>query len=158
MNEVSPELLAQLRDIHAATEPAWWPPAPGWWVLATVLLALLVWLLLWLARRWVIRRRRGRLLAALAHIQARYEPGSNPADYLAELSKLFRVVAVRAFPGTASARLQGRAWVEFLRSLLPEGPASESLNALETGPYQPVPEFDHDNLVAMAREWVKRYG
>jgi hypothetical protein len=158
LNEVSPELLEQLRDIHAATEPGWWPPAPGWWVLATVLLALLAWLLVWLAKRWVVRRRRNRLLAALAHIQSQYQPGANNAAYLAELSKLFRVIAVRAFPGTASARLQGRAWVEFLRSLLPEAPASSSLDALETGPYQPAPEFDVDSLNTMAREWVKRYG
>jgi hypothetical protein len=158
LNEVSPELLEQLRDIHAAAEPGWWPPAPGWWVLAALLLALLMVLLAWLARRWAIRRRRGKLLAALDHMQSQYNPASPAGEYLAQLNRLFRVVAMRAFPGTASARLQGAAWVEFLRSLLPEGPASSSLSALQDGPYQPTTAFDASGLDAMAREWVKRYG
>jgi hypothetical protein len=158
VNEVSPELLEQLRDIHAAVEPGWWPPAPAWWILATIVLALLVLLLVWLAKRWAIRRRRGKLLAALDHIQGQYDPAAPTADYLAQLNRLFRVVAMRAFPGTASARLQGAAWVDFLRSLLPDGPASHSLSALQDGPYQPTTEFDAAGLVAMAREWVKRYG
>lgn len=158
MNEVSPELLEQLRDIHAAAEPGWWPPAPGWWVLAALLLALLMLLLVWLARRWAIRRRRGKLLAALDHMQSQYDPAAPAGEYLAQLNRLFRVVAMRAFPGTASARLQGAAWVEFLRSLLPEGPASSSLSVLQDGPYQPSAEFDAAGLDAMAREWVKRYG
>ncbi len=33
--------LAQLRDIHLPDPISWWPPAPGWWVLAVVVLALL---------------------------------------------------------------------------------------------------------------------
>lgn len=158
MNEVSPELLEQLRDIHSAVEPGWWPPAPAWWILAAVLLLLLFWLLRLAGQRWSVRKRRAKLLAALDAIQKQYDPTAPAADYLAELNRLFRVVAVRAFPGTASARLQGAAWVEFMRSLLPDNAHTDSLAALETGPYQAAPEFDADGLYAMAKEWVKRYG
>ena len=158
LNEVSPELLEQLRDIHSAAEPGVWPPAPAWWILATLVLLLLIWLLRLASKRWVVRKRRARLLAALDHIQSQYDPAAPSADYLSQLNRLFRVVAIRAFPGTASARLQGAAWVEFMRSLLPDGAATASLNALETGPYQPDPEVDAAGLFAMAKEWVKRYG
>lgn len=158
MNEVNPELLEQLRDIHAAAQPGWWPPAPGWWLLAAILLVGLVFVLRMLGRRWAIRRRRAKLLAALEYIQSQYDPGEPSADYLAQLNRFFRVVAIRAFPDTASVRLQGSAWVEFLRSLLPDGSAADSLAALESGPYQSHPEFDAAALHALAREWAKRYG
>jgi len=158
LNEVNPELLEQLRDIHAAAQPGWWPPAPGWWLLATILLLGLVFLLHLLGKRWAIRRRRAKLLAALEYIQSQYDPGEPSADYLSLLNRFFRVVAIRAFPDTASARLQGSAWVEFLRSMLPDGMAADSLAALESGPYQSHPEFDAAALHALAREWAKRYG
>lgn len=41
--------LQQLRDVHAPMAPEWWPPAPGWWLLAlaaiagTVFICELVW-------------------------------------------------------------------------------------------------------------------
>lgn len=52
---MTPEPLAQLRDIHLPEAVGWWPPAPGWWLLALLLVAALVYGLLW----W--RRRRARL-------------------------------------------------------------------------------------------------
>jgi hypothetical protein len=158
VNEVSPELLEQLRDIHSAVEPGWWPPAPGWWLIAAVLLVLLMLLMRQLSRRWAIRRRQAKLLTALEYIQSHFDPAESASEYLSQLNRLFRVIAIRAFPDTASARLQGSAWVDFLRSLLPDGPAAQSLAALESGPYQPEPEFDAVALHAMAKEWVKRYG
>ena len=97
-------------------------------------------------------------MRALELIESSVDPRQDPHEYLAQLNRLFRAVALRAFPGTASTRLQGSAWVGFLRSLLPDGKESESLSALEIGPYQPKPEFDVAGLSAMAREWVKRYG
>ena len=127
-------------------------------MLAAILLAGLLLILRLLARRWAIRRRRARLLTVLEYIHNQYDPADSASEYLSQLNRFFRVVAIRAFPGTASSRLQGPAWVEFLRSLLPDGPAASSLAALESGPYQPHPEFDAAALHALAREWVKRYG
>lgn len=42
---LAPELAAQLdqlRDIHLPSDVSWWPPAPGWWVLAGVLIAIVM--------------------------------------------------------------------------------------------------------------------
>jgi hypothetical protein len=158
MNEGNPELLSQLRDIHSAAEPSWWPPAPGWWVLAALALVLLTLVVRYGLQKWRIRIRQKRLVNALDSIPGEFNPAEMPHEYLAQMNKLFRVVALRAFPGTASARLQGAEWVTFIQSLLPENPASASLAALATGPYQPSPEFDADALQQLARTWIKRYG
>ncbi len=157
-NAASAELLSQLRDIHGAAPPGWWPPAPGWWVLAALVLLVVFFALRALARRWAAHRRKQALLRALEHIARQNDPSEQPHAYLAELNRLFRVVALQAFPGTAASRLQGEEWVSFLRSMLPDKTPSAGLAALAVGPYRPQPEFDADELHALARRWVKTYG
>ena len=158
MQDGNSELLSQLRDIHAAADPGWWPPAWGWWVLAVLVSALLVLALRHALHRWRGARRRRRLLDALDEIARDIDPGESPHEYLARLNRLFRVVALRAFPGTACVRLQGAEWVGFIRSLLPEGAQTDCLAALAGGPYEPRPVFDADGLRQLARTWVKTHG
>lgn len=158
MNTGSDQLLAQLRDIHGAAEPFWWPPAPGWWVMALlVLLALLV-LGRRLARRLATVRRRRRWLHALRRLEEEFDPQGRPREFLAALNRLFRAVALRAFPGTDCARLHGEEWVAFVRAQLPEDPGAAALSALASGPYEPLPKFETAALREQARAWVERYG
>jgi hypothetical protein len=158
MNAANEQLLSQLRDIHAAAQPGWWPPAPGWWVVALLLFTALAVLGRIAARRLAAMRRRRQWLQTLRKLEHEHDPAVQPRDYLAGLNRLFRAVALRAFPATACARLQGEEWVAFIRSLLPEGPDTDCLSALARGPYEPLPEFDAATLVEQARAWVRRYG
>ena len=157
MNTGSDPLLAQLRDIHGAAEPFWWPPAPGWWLVALlVLLALLV-SGRWLARRLAAVRRRRQWLQALRRLEEEFDPQARPREFLAALNRLFRAVALRAFPGTDCARLHGEDWVAFVRAQL-HGEGGAALTALASGPYEPLPEFEAAALREQARAWVMRYG
>lgn len=158
MDAGTTNLLSQLRDIHAASAPGWWPPAPGWWVLAVLAVALLALTLRYAYRRWQVIRRRGRLLRALEQIGKEVDPARDPHEYLARMNILFRVVALRAFPGTQCARLQGLDWVRFVQSLMPEGAVVASLAALASGPYEPCPKFDANSLQHLAKTWVRKYG
>lgn len=163
MNAEPSPLLSQLRDIHAAGEPSWWPPAPGWWLLGLILLVLAVLALRAAGRRLALRRRRRRWLRELEALRQAHDPVREPREFLAGVNRLIRAVAVRAFPGTACARLQGPEWVDFIVSLLPEQAApesavSESLGALAHGPYERLPEFDADALHEQAVTWVRLYG
>ena len=158
MNTDGSALLAQLQDIHSAGQPGWWPPAPGWWVLAIILLLLLA-LVLRKTVRWLcVRRRRKAWLRALEDLNRDYDPVQQPHEYLAGLNRLFRAVAVKAFPGTACARLQGEQWVAFIAALMPGQEADENLGALASGPYEPLPRFEASSLNASASTWVKLYG
>jgi hypothetical protein len=158
VNPEDAQLLAQLRDIHGAAAPGWWPPAPGWWVLALLALLVIAFLLRLLARRLRDARRRRRWLESLRELDREFDPQSQPREYLAGLNRLFRAVALRAFPDTACARLEGEAWVDFIRSLTTLPAGADSLSALARGPYEPSPGFDAAALREQARAWVKRYG
>ena len=158
MNQGGNNLLSQLRDIHAAADPGWWPPAPGWWLLVALGVAMLVVAVRYGYRQWRIMRRRRKLLKALDDIATDLHFAEYPHEYLARLNRLFRLVALRAFPGTACARLQGIEWVSFIQSLMPQGIRTDDLAALASGPYEPEPEFDAQGLQDLARAWVRKYG
>ena len=157
MNTDGSALLAQLQDIHSAGQPGWWPPAPGWWVLAIILLLVLAFVLRKLTGWLSVRHRRKAWLRALEDLNREYDPAQHPHEYLAGLNRLFRAVAVKAFPGTACARLQGEEWVAFIASLMPEGSA-DKMGALASGPYEPLPSFEAASLNAGASTWVNLYG
>lgn len=158
MDQNANDLLAGLRDIHGAAEPGWWPPAPGWWVLGLVVSVLVLLALRWLLQRWQVSRRRRRYLAALERIQRDIDPAQHPAEFVAHVNRLFRAVALRAFPGPDSARAQGEEWVRFVRSRLPDSAVARALGALAAGPYQPHPVFDAAALASAARSWILRHG
>ncbi len=158
MNADGSALLTQLQDIHSAGQPGWWPPAPGWWVLAIILLLVLAFVLRKTVRWLSVRRRRKAWLSALEDLNREYDPVQQPHEYLAGLNRLFRAVAVKAFPGTACARLQGEQWVAFIAALMPGQDAGENLGALASGPYEPLPSFEAASLNASASTWVNLYG
>ena len=158
MNADNSQLLAQLQDIHAAGNPGWWPPAPGWWLLAILLFLGLFYLVRLGVRKLAARKRRHELLHALEQLNSEFDVVKNAQEYLSGMNRLFRVVAMKAFPSTASAYLQGDDWVRFIASLLPEKAQTSSLDALAHGPYEPSPEFDAKALEAHARTWVRLYG
>jgi len=151
-------LLAQLKDIHGAGQPPWWPPAPGWWLLGLLVLLIAAYLLRRLAGRVSDYRRRKAWLAILENLDRQHDPAAHPQEYLAALNRLFRAVAVRAFPDTAAPRLQGDEWVGFIVSKLPPDTGNDCLAVLASGPYALSAEFDAGQLHDRARAWVKRYG
>lgn len=143
----------ELRDIHAPPAPELWPPAPGWWVLLALGLALFVFLTWRLLRTYRKVRRRRVILDELAALQDR---GTGP-DLVAEVSALLKRVALARFPRAQVASLTGQCWLEFLdlnggKGRFADGPGS----VLAIGPYAPEPNFDPDALLALAGDWIRR--
>lgn len=156
--QMSADPLAQLRDIHAAAPASWWPPAPGWWILFALLLLVLVLLGRFVYKHHRARQRRRQMLGWIDTLNSLVDPHDQPQAYLAGLNRVFKVVALKAFPEENCAALSGTQWVSFLRGKLGKNTQTEPLQALATGPFSPRPEFDADAICELARHWINRYG
>lgn len=146
------DLLAGLRDIHPPDPVSWWPPAPGWWVLAG-LAAGAVLAIMRLSRR--PRRVRRAALAELEYLE-RTRAATDPEGFAAGLSALLRRVALARFPAREVAGLTGALWLEFLDrsaggTAFREGPG----RALAEAPYRPGATADPSELALAARTWIK---
>lgn len=150
----SAQLLSQLRDIQGAPEAPFWPPAPGWWVLALGLLALLAWGFRALRRRAAARRRRLDLLERLALLRQEHDPEREPQAWLAGVNRLLKVSAIRAFPEQTPGVLTGPEWAAFLG----DESGAEPFSPLVAGPYEPDPQFDSQALERAAESWLLRHG
>ena len=148
-----------LRDIHLPEPISWWPPAPGWWLLAGVLLLLGL-----LGGRWLRGRRQRRLTtAALEHIASLERRDMSDRELAEALSTLIRRVALAHFPRDRVAGLCGEAWLHFLDLSLSADNQQHPFRggcgrALIEAPYHPRGQIDRAALLALARDWVTRTG
>ena len=115
----------RLHDVHAGSAPAWWPPAPGWWV-AFALVGIVLVLLAW---RRIRRRRRDAVILRLFD-QAVAAAGS-PSQQVAAMSELLRRAARRKHAGADT--LDGEDWLRCLDEGLSQSVFSAGAGALLRG-------------------------
>ncbi|HET9032195.1 MAG TPA: DUF4381 domain-containing protein [Dokdonella sp.] len=151
MNPTGPEL----RDIHLPADPSWWPPAPGWWILAALVIGLTLWFGFWMRRRLRRRQWRQRIMLELDRIAANDSLKSSTPALTAALSQLLRRAGRIIRPDASS--LRGKAWLEFLDSIVESDEFSNGPGcALLEGPYQRESKADHEALIELVRRWMKR--
>lgn len=153
--------LSQLADIHLPAAVPFWPPAPGWWLLAALLL-LGLGLLLW--ARFRIWQQQQRLQAALRELQRARQTwsessatDSNAAGLalLQALNSLLKRVALLHFPATEVASLTGQRWLQFLDA---QGSGQNFSNgvgrALAEGEYRRTFDADGAALCSLVQDWI----
>jgi len=111
-----------LRDVHAGIAPAWWPLAPGWWMVLAVILAVAG------VGAWVAARRRRKRDAILRLFDDAVEGAVSPSQQVAAMSELLRRAARRTHPGADT--LEGDAWLRVLDDGMPRLEFSEGAGAL----------------------------
>jgi hypothetical protein len=155
--------LSQLADIHLPDAVSLWPPAPGWWLLAALVLLALLWVGRQLLRRLLVRRRLGAALQELDTVYATWQTHSGDAatrnqaglDLLYGCNAILKRVALVYFPLQEVSALSGQAWLRFLdqtdRSNAFTAGAGQVLG---DGTYRPAFSADAAALHALCRRWI----
>ena len=144
-----------LRDIHLPAPVAWWPPAPGWWILLG--LAALIGGFLWLRYQSHFRERAA--LGGLKAVARAISSGSEPLSCIQRISVILRRFAMSLDTATPVAGLTGESWLRFLDSRWSrEEFATGAGRLLIFGPYAPVGRVSASDvgvLNALCIEWVR---
>ena len=146
MNEPATS-LDRLHDIALPPAVAWWPPAPGWYVVFTLALVAAAWMAFRAWKRWqsnAYRREAARELASLG----------SPAA----IAELLRRTALAIAPRSVIAEKTGTAWLDWLAAQFPE-PMPDTVRAqLTTGVYgRPAASRELSALRDYATRWITRH-
>jgi hypothetical protein len=112
--------LKELADIHLPDAVSFWPPAPGWWVLAAIVLSLLAYVAFLQFRRWQQAQRLKAALSELTRLQQQWQktPDAERANKLVQVlhscNSVLKRVALVHYPAALVASLNGQAWLRFL--------------------------------------------
>ncbi|MGP4844895.1 DUF4381 domain-containing protein [Marinobacter sp. 1Y8] len=145
-----PDPLANLRDIHLPDPGGFWPPAPGWWILAALALALLICLAVFLLRR---QRRNRWLKTARAELAALRQQQSADARWFTDLNALLKRCARQRYPDARPQSLSGERWHQFLLETRP-GLLAEDVRGLVTSCWQPEPSISTATACDVAENWL----
>jgi hypothetical protein len=147
-----------LRDIHLPDPISWWPPAPGWWILLSIIVLGLIIFVLW---KKIQRKRRIKKAARTEFeiIRATYQNEMNPALLAQSISTLLRRICLSYYPHTHVPGMTGQQWLSYLDSTATiKGFQTSSGNILATAPYLPedeCPDFDAEALLSLSEAWIE---
>ena len=149
--------LTQLKPLHLPHAISAWPPAPGWFLLIIIILALFSLLLFnWLQRRKQTRPKK----IALAHLQSLEVACQDPkytTQVLSDVSKLLKRVALLHHPRQEVAGLSGQQWLAFLDATgLTEEFSTGIGRILVSSAYsQRIPK-NAQALFPLVRQWIEK--
>jgi hypothetical protein len=158
----SEELLEQLADIHLPLEISYWPPAPGWWVLAFLLLAGIIFLI----NRYIEHHTQKKIcryaLAELENCLHDFSKDEKILDvnslrirYVNSFNSVIRRVALVHYPEENVASLSGDSWVDFIREKGNTPQISEEIAAaLSFGRFQSECNFDIHEMNNLGKAWI----
>ena len=151
--------LAQLRDIHLPEPISWWPPAPGWWILALLLISALSY---GLYRFFQWRNNNLYRRQALAELENSYAcHKDDPTTFSHQVLALLRRTTRAAFPLKKLASASTDKLLEQIsNSAIETGFHRELRQQLTSLPYQSKAEFPtgfSDDLYRATRQWIKHH-
>ena len=151
--------LSQLRDIHLPVPVSWWPPAPGWWLLAVLVPVIVLGMYIMVRRRQRNAWRRSALIE-LTQLRQQYQSQpSTPQIIVNGLSVLLRRVAISYYPREEVAMLSGDKWLAFLERSMGAPFKPEHRHLLTVAPYAPDASIPPDamlELFTLCESWITK--
>ncbi|EWC40295.1 DUF4381 family protein [Pseudomonas stutzeri] len=160
--------LDQLAPLIQPEPIAWWPPAPGWWLLG--LLSMLCLAALWRTRHRLHKPRlrtspepelepqRREALIELSRLSKPY--GGQPASqWLQQLNALLKRLCRIRYPDDHPHTLSGRAWLAFLDNRCPAAGLTRWMVLVE-GTYRAECRLDDkaiDGLEQAVDIWIRKH-
>ncbi len=141
-----------LRPMQQPEMIGWWPLAPGWWLLALMVLVLLT-VIGWFAYKWfkAFKQNPNRwAVQELKSIQRQYQQHQNKRLLAEQCNTLLKRLALTLYPRHQVSALNGNAWIDFLL----KQSDSEPLTVLAEAPYKAAPDFDAEALLEACKRWL----
>ena len=147
--------LDELKDIHLPASVDWWPLAPGWWVLATLILMVLALVVL---KRSRSRKHRQLTQAAIVSLdQLAQDKSLDNTEWLKALSSLLRQIVINFHGREAGAGLVGEDWLAYLDQQGGGQGFSQGVGqVIASQPYQQASDYDREALLRLVHQWIKR--
>ncbi len=163
MMNPDPTSLDRLHDVIEPARVSWWPPAPAWyWIISLVAILgfcfILQWLLIWQRNRY-----RREALARHRVICTLLEKRGCRIQAVTDLAELLKRTALSAYPRKRAASLTGDSWLRFLDQT---GHTDEFTNgpgrALVRVPYDSSEAANFTSsqmleLAEMTRQWIRQH-
>lgn len=145
--------LDALKDIHTPPPVSCFPPAPGWYVLALLLVIVLIAAGKYALTLWKKHQHRKALLQEIKSIREK----ETAMEVAQELSSFLRRLALHHNPRESVASLQGEAWLDFLdKSMGCDTFTKGAGRILLTAPYEKnVPE-DIQEIFPWVEKWISK--
>ena len=161
-------LMDQLQPLIAPEPVAFWPPAPGWWMLLALLPVIVYGL--WRARVWLPQRAktdsaeqpldpvRQAALVELAQMPKPYD-GAPAGAWLQQINGLLKRLCRNHYPYSQSHTLNGRKWLAFLDNRCPAAGLTRWMILVEGG-YKRECKLDDraiHGLTQSVETWIRKH-
>ena len=150
-------LTEQLRDIHLPEAVSWWPPAPGWWILTFLVIALMTSLII---RRLRNTKRNAFRVTALLETQEAltlWNKNKNTAGYLHTVNAVLKRIILQNNSASNIANQSGVNWVESLNQISKLPLSEKTMQALGVACYQTNPVVDVAHVQKQIIAWIESY-
>ncbi|OQX38543.1 MAG: hypothetical protein B0D91_03825 [Oceanospirillales bacterium LUC14_002_19_P2] len=156
------QALEALKPNHHPDPVTWWPPAPGWWLAALIVLAGVGVSAFLLYRHYARNRYRRAALQETQRIAKALKNSEDSHALISDLNQLLKRVALSAWPRDTVAALHGNEWLNFLDK-------TSRSNDFTTGPGQvfgderfapgehTLNQTETDQLQRLVERWIRKH-